>query len=41
MFDDFDIEIQSDEIIPEEYEDWVRYCAEMDKAESKDNGGIY
>jgi len=29
MFDDFDTEIQSDEIIPEEYEDWLRYCAEQ------------
>ena len=26
MFDDFDTEIQSDEIIPEEYEDWLRFC---------------
>lgn len=23
MFDDFDVQIQSDEIIPEEYEDWL------------------
>lgn len=27
MFDDFDTEIQSEEIIPEEYEDWLRFCA--------------
>ena len=27
MYDDFDTEIQSDEIVPEEYEDWLRYCA--------------
>ncbi len=24
MFDDFDTQQQSDEIIPEEYEDWMR-----------------
>lgn len=23
MFDDFDVQIQSNEIIPEEYEDWL------------------
>ena len=23
MFDDFDVQRQSDEIIPEEYEDWL------------------
>ena len=23
MFDDFNVQIQSDEIIPEEYEDWL------------------
>jgi hypothetical protein len=23
MFDDFDVQIQSDEIIPEEFEDWL------------------
>lgn len=23
MFDDFDTQVQSDEIIPEEYDDWV------------------
>lgn len=28
MFDDFDTQIQIDEIIPEEYEDWLRYCEE-------------
>lgn len=27
MFDDFDIQIQSEEIIPEGYEDWLRFCA--------------
>ena len=27
MFDDFDTMQQSDEIIPEEYEDWLCYCA--------------
>ena len=26
MYDDFVTQIQSDEIIPEEYEDWMRYC---------------
>jgi hypothetical protein len=25
MFDDFDTQQQSDEIIPEEYEDWLRW----------------
>lgn len=25
MFDDFDTQIQSDEIISEEYEDWMRW----------------
>ena len=24
MFDDFDVQIQSDEIIPEEYDDWLQ-----------------
>ena len=24
-FDDFDTQVQSDEIIPEEYEDWLRW----------------
>lgn len=24
-FDDFDTQVQIDEIIPEEYEDWMRY----------------
>ena len=28
MFDDFDTQIQSDEMTPEEYEDWIRYLAE-------------
>ena len=27
MFDDFDTQIQIDEIMPEEYEDWLRFCA--------------
>ena len=27
MFDDFDTQIQIEEIIPEEYEDWLRFCA--------------
>ena len=27
MFNDFDTQIQMEEIIPEEYEDWVRFCA--------------
>ena len=27
MFDDFDTQVQIDEIIPEEYEDWLRFCA--------------
>ena len=28
MYDDFDTQIQSDELIPEEYDDWVRFCAQ-------------
>ena len=28
MFDDFDIQIQSDEQIPEEYDDWMKWCTE-------------
>ena len=27
MFDDFDTQTQVEEIIPEEYEDWLRFCA--------------
>lgn len=27
MFGDFETQIQIDEIIPEEYEDWLRICA--------------
>jgi hypothetical protein len=30
-FDDFDIQIQSDEIIPEEYYDWLNFCLNGDK----------
>ena len=30
MFDDFFTEQQSDEIIPEEYEDWLRFCLNQD-----------
>ena len=26
MFDDFETQVQIDEIIPEEYEDWIRFC---------------
>ena len=40
MFDDFDVQIQSDEIIPEEYEDWIRFCArayEESEYESRDH----
>ena len=25
FYDDFDLQIQSDEIIPEEYDDWCRW----------------
>lgn len=28
MYDDFDTQIQSDELIPEEYDSWVRVCAQ-------------
>ena len=31
MFDDFDIQIQSDEIIPEEYEDWLAMIGMTDE----------
>ena len=26
MFDDFDTQVQIEEIIHEEYEDWLRFC---------------
>ena len=38
MYDDFDTSIQVDEIIPEEYVDWIRFCAgayEVSESESK------
>ena len=35
-FDDFDTTIQSDEIIPEEYEDWLRYCARAYEASEEE-----
>lgn len=41
MFDDFLCEQQSDEIIPEEYEDWLRFCAgayEASEEEAYDDG---
>lgn len=31
MFDDFDVQIQSDEIIPEEYEDWLAMIGMTDE----------
>ena len=34
MFDDFESQIQIEEIIPEEYEDWLRYCAGEIKEDS-------
>ena len=37
MFDDFDAQIQSDEIIPEEYKDWLRFCAEASEYEAYDH----
>lgn len=37
MFDNFDTQVQSDEIIPEEYEDWCRWIyTKGDVDESKD-----
>jgi hypothetical protein len=27
MFDDFETQIQCDELIPEEYEDWLKFCS--------------
>lgn len=32
MFDDFDTQQQSDEIIPEEYEDWLRWVYSQSEA---------
>lgn len=26
MFDDFDTQVQSDELIPDWYEDWLLFC---------------
>ena len=39
MFDDFTTQIQIDEIIPEEYEDWLLFCAmnEKEKHEEKES----
>lgn len=31
MFDDFDVQIQSDETIPEEYEDWLAMIGKTDE----------
>ena len=36
MYDDFDTQIQSDEIIPEEYYDWLRYCAQAHEASQQE-----
>lgn len=33
--DDFDCEIQIEEIIPEEYEDWVRWCANQEEEDDE------
>jgi len=35
-YDDFDTQIQSDEIIPEEYEDWLRFCAKAYEASEEE-----
>ena len=35
MFDDFDITIQSDEIIPEEYNDWCKWMYSEEPAEAQ------
>ena len=37
MFDDFETQIQSDELIPEAYEDWLRFCAEASEYEVRDH----
>ena len=42
MLSDFDTQIQIEEIIPEEYEDWLRYCAgiyeeEIENIQQKEN----
>ena len=31
MFDDFDVQIQSDEIDPKEYEEWLKMFEETDE----------
>ena len=41
MFDDFDTMQQSDEIIPEEYEDWLRYCAQAYESSEQEKYDVY
>lgn len=43
MFDDFDTMQQSDEIIPEEYEDWLCYCAQAyeDSKQEQEKYDVY
>ena len=41
MFDDFDTQIQSDEIIPEEYDDWVRFCAGAYEVSEQEKYDVY
>lgn len=36
MFDDFDTQVQIEEIIPEEYEDWLRFCAKAYEASERE-----
>ena len=38
MFDDFDTQIQVEEIVPEEYEDWLRFCAEASEYDHFEEG---
>ena len=41
MFDDFDTMQQSDEIIPEEYEDWLHYCAQAYESSEQEKYDVY
>ena len=36
MFDDFDTTVTIEEIIPEEYEDWLRFCASAYEASEEE-----
>ncbi len=40
-FDDFDTQVQSDEIVPEEYYDWIAYCAQAYEASEREAYDVY